>query len=277
MNLMEFSNQQIRERIEEAESLPFLLLEATDYLRLFYQEQSLPESQLQERLAEIYRDYRRSRTYWQTEDELIYGATVAWRNSTRYVGFMAPLIVRDLRYFTSAAEILAAIVDQLQAINGGNTRPAISIFAPDPPGQPGIRIWNPLLARCAKCRQTDGAIIDTSTQTELTELFQQLGWQGQGTQFDILPLIIQMPGQPPQWFELPPEAVMEVPTTHPDYNWFAELGLKWHGLPAVCGWQLKIGGISYSCALFNSWYMSAEMGADNFGKNYISARQQQSI
>jgi nitric-oxide synthase len=55
---MKLSNKQIRERIEDAESLPMLLLEAIDYLRLFYQEQSLPEAQLQERLVEIYHDYR---------------------------------------------------------------------------------------------------------------------------------------------------------------------------------------------------------------------------
>jgi nitric-oxide synthase, bacterial len=46
---MKLSNDQIREQIAEAESLPTLLLEAIDYLRLLYQEQSLPESQLQQR------------------------------------------------------------------------------------------------------------------------------------------------------------------------------------------------------------------------------------
>jgi len=75
-----------REQLEETESLPMLLLEALDYLRLFYQEHSLPASQLQERLAEITLDYRRSRTYWQTEEELAYGAKVAWRNSSRCIG-----------------------------------------------------------------------------------------------------------------------------------------------------------------------------------------------
>ena len=46
----------------EQVELPTLLLEAIDYLRLFHQEQLLPESQLQKRLAEIHQDYRRSRT-----------------------------------------------------------------------------------------------------------------------------------------------------------------------------------------------------------------------
>ena len=81
----------------------------------------------------------------------------------------------------------------------------------------------------------------------------------------MLPLIIQMPGQKPQWFELPPEVVMEVPMSHPEYEWFAELGLKWHNRTSISDWRLEIGGISYSAAPFNGWYMSAEIGARNFG------------
>jgi nitric-oxide synthase len=265
---MELNNKQIREQIENAEALPILLLEAIDYLRLFYQEQSLPETQLQERIPEIYRDYGQSRTYWQTEDELIYGAKVAWRNSTRCIGriFWESLVVRDLRHLTTAEEVFAAIVDHIkQATNGGNIRSTISIFAPDSPGKPGIRIWNPLLIRYAGYRQADGSTIGDPAQVELTKLCEQFGWRGQGTAFDVLPLIIQMPGQKPQWFELPSEAVMEVPITHPDYEWFAELSLKWHALPAVSDWRLEIGGISYSCAPFSGWYMSTEIGARNFG------------
>ena len=254
--------------MDDAESQPIVLLEALDYLRLFYQEQSLPESQLQERLAEIYRDYRRSRTYWQTEDELAYGAKVAWRNSSRCIGriFWESLAVRDLRHLTTAEEIFAEIVNHLQqATNGGNIRSSISIFAPDPLGQSGIRIWNPQLIRYAGYRQADSSIIGDPAQIELTEICQQFGWQGQGTPFDVLPLIIQMPGQKPEWFELPPEVVIEVPMSHPDYDWFAELGLKWHALPTISDWRLEIGGISYSAAPFNGWYMSAEIGARNFG------------
>ncbi|MBC7971061.1 MAG: nitric oxide synthase oxygenase [Verrucomicrobia bacterium] len=252
----------------EQVELPTLLLEAIDYLRLFHQEQSLPEAQLQKRLAEIHQDYRHSRTYWQTKEEIAYGAKVAWRNHSRCIGriFWESLIVRDLRHLTTAEDIFAAIVEHMQqATNGGNIRSTISVFAPDLPGQPGIRIWNPQLIRYAGYRQADGAIVGDPDQVELTEICQQFGWQGQGTRFDVLPLIIQMPGQKPQWFELPPNIVMEVPMTHPEYDWFAELGLKWHALPAISDWRLEIGGISYSAAPFNGWYMSTEIGARNFG------------
>ena len=83
MELRNIIQSKRHERLQEAESLPTLLLEATDYLRLLYREQSLPASQFENRLAEIYLDYRNSRTYWQTEEELVYGAKVAWRNSSR--------------------------------------------------------------------------------------------------------------------------------------------------------------------------------------------------
>ncbi|WP_200892523.1 nitric oxide synthase oxygenase [Aliterella atlantica] len=265
---MELSNEQIRAQMEDAESLPMLLLEANEYLQLFCQEQSLPESYLQERLAEITCDYRKSRIYWQTEQELAYGAKVAWRNSTRCIGriFLESLRVRDLRHLTTAEEIFAALVEHIQlATNGGNIAPTISIFAPDLPRQPGIRIWNPQLIRYAGYLQPDGAIVGDPAQIELTEICQRLGWQGQGTQFDILPLIIQMPKQKPQWFELPKAVVLEVPIVHPEHDWFANLGLKWHALPAVSDWRLEIGGISYSCAPFSGWYMSAEIGSRNFG------------
>ena len=265
---MKPNRKHYREQTENAESLPMLLLEAIDYLQLFYQEQSLPEAQLQKRLVEIALDYRKSRTYWQSEEELIYGAKLAWCNSTRCIGriFWESLNVQDLRHLTTAEDIFTAIADHLQqATNGGNICSTLGIFAPDSPRHPGIRIWNLQLIRYAGYRQANGSVVGDPAQTELTELCQHFGWQGLDSQFDVFPLIIQMPGQKPQWFELPPEAVMEVPITHPDYDWFAQLKLKWHALPAVSDWRLEIGGIPYPCAPFSGWYMSAEIGTGNFG------------
>jgi nitric oxide synthase oxygenase domain/subunit len=100
---MKLSSQQI----QQAESL----IEAIEYIYLFDREKLLPESQLPERIDEVFRDYRRSRTYWHTEEELAYGAKVAWRNSSRCIGriFWESLIVQDLRHLTTAAEIFAAM------------------------------------------------------------------------------------------------------------------------------------------------------------------------
>jgi nitric-oxide synthase, bacterial len=245
-----------------------LLTEANDYLELCYQEQQLPELNMWARLAEIKAELQHNDTYWQTNDELTYGAKVAWRNSVQCIGriFWQSLTVRDLRHLSTAEEIFMALVQHIQlATNGGSIRPTITIFAPDR-GEKGIRIWNPLLIRYAGYRQPDGSIIGDPAQVELTESLQQMGWAGGAkTPFDLLPLVIQMPGQKPQIFELPPEIVMEVPLTHPEYPWFAELGLKWHALPAVSNLRLEIGGVSYSAAPFNGWYMGAEIGSRNLG------------
>jgi nitric-oxide synthase, bacterial len=242
--------------------------EAEDYLKLFCKEQNLSELSLWARLAEVKAELRHSDTYWQTTAELAYGAKVAWRNSVQCIGriFWQSLTVRDMRHLSTADEIFAALVEHIQlATNGGSIRPTITIFAPNQ-GSQGIRIWNPLLIRYAGYRQPDGSIVGDPAQVEFTELLQRMGWAGgAGTPFDLLPLAIQMPGQRPQIFELPPEIVLEVPLTHPDYPWFAELGLKWHALPAVSNMRLEIGGISYSAAPFNGWYMGAEIGSRNLG------------
>ena len=268
MKLRNNFDSTIHEQLLATASTAMLLLEATDYLRLLYQEQSLPTSQLQDRLAEIYQDYGRSYTYRQTEAELVYGAKVAWRNSSRCIGriFWETLNVRDLRHLTTAVDIFDAIVEHiLISTNGGNIRSTITIFAPNLPEHPGIRIWNSQLIRYAGYRQPDGSIIGDPAQTKQTEICQDLGWKGEGTRFDVLPLIVQMPGEEPQLFDLPQEVVMEVPIIHPEYDWFGDLGLKWLALPAVSDWRLDIGGISYPCAPFSGWYMSAEIGARNLG------------
>lgn len=250
------------------EVLPNLPLEATDYLELFYREQPHVEPPLKARLAEVYQEFQRWGTYWHTPEELAYGAKVAWRNSTNCIGriFWESLNVRDLRHLTTAREIFDALVEHIElATNNGNIRPYISIFAPQQPGKKGIRIWNPQLIRYAGYRQDDGSVVGDPAHCSLTETCQHLGWRGKGTQFDVLPLIIQMPDRPPSFFEIPSQAILEVPLSHPDYPWFADLGLKWHALPAVSDWRLEIGGVSYPTAPFSGWHVCTEIGARNLG------------
>jgi nitric-oxide synthase len=59
--------------------------------------------------------------------------------------------------------------------------------------------------------------------------------------------------------------VVEIPIVHPQFGWFAELGLKWYALPAVSAMLFDAGGVEYSAAPFNGWYMGTEIGARNFG------------
>lgn len=248
-----------------------IISEAVEYLKLFYTEKNLPFANFEKRLSEICKEVQKTGIYRQTEEEIIYGAKLAWRNSTRCIGriFWKTLIVRDLRHLSTATEIFEAILEHIKlATNGGNIKSVISIFPPNELGKSGIRIWNPLLIRYAGYQQADGKVIGDPAQIELTKICQRLGWEGEGTHFDILPLIIQMPGEKPQLFKIPQDIVLEVPITHPQLPWFAELGLKWHALPCVSSHCLKIGGVSYSAAPFNGWYMGTEIASRNFGDRH---------
>ncbi len=242
--------------------------QAETYLRQYAQECGSSRS-LQDRLAHIQAEIDHTGTYWQSFDELAYGAKLAWRNSTRCIGrlFWHSLEVRDLRHLSTAEEVFEACVEHLcLATDGGRIRPMITVFGPQAPDQPGMRIWNPQLIRYAGYRQPDGTILGDPAQVQLTDYLNHLGWQGgEHTAFDVLPLIIQMPGQPPKLFELPRDAILEVPIRHPAYSWFETLGLKWHALPVISGMRLEIGGVSYTAAPFNGWYMGTEIGARNFG------------
>lgn len=46
-----------------------------------------------------------------------------------------------------------------------------------------------------------------------------MGWKGAGTPFDVLPLILQASGTDPEFFDIPPEYILEVDITHPRYYW----------------------------------------------------------
>jgi nitric-oxide synthase len=242
--------------------------EARAFLELYHREKQIPD-RLEGRFDAVRREIERTGSYWHTEDELAHGARVAWRNSVRCIGrlYWESLRLRDMRHLTSEEEVFESCVEHLrEAYNGGRIRAMITVFAPAATGRPGMRIWNPQLIRYAGYRHADGSVTGDPLNCALTEALRGLGWPGgPGTQFDVLPLAIQFPGKPPRLFELPADAVVEVPIVHPSFGWFAGLGLKWHAVPALCGMRLEIGGVNYTAVPFNGWYMGTEIGARNFG------------
>ncbi|XP_030799161.1 nitric oxide synthase, endothelial [Camarhynchus parvulus] len=149
------------------------------------------------------------------------------------------------------------------ATNRGNIRSAITIFPPRAPGRGDFRIWNPQLIRYAGYRQPDGSVRGDPANVDITELCIQHGWSPGGGRFDVLPLLLQGPDESPELFPLPPELVLEVPLHHPTLEWFSELGLRWHALPAVANLLLEIGGLEFPAAPFNGWYMGTEIGSRN--------------
>ena len=223
----------------------------------------LPRSRRVEALAEL----RDTGKYAHTSEELLIGAQLAWRNNARCVGrkHWRSLKLLDFRHATTAQEIAEACFEHLrQGTNGGALQSVISVGPLPRSDNREYRIINPQLIRYAGYRVSHGEIVGDPAHVELTEVLDQLGWRGAGTPFDVLPLLISTPDEPLRWFEIPPELVREVDIVHPDYPWFAELGLKWHAVPAISDMNLEMGGLTYTCAPFNGWYVSTEVGARNF-------------
>ncbi len=247
-----------------------MLDEANTFLDLCNFEHAL-SSPLYERRMDVTHAIKHFGSYSHTKEELAFGAKVAWRNSSRCIGRLhwQSLLVRDMRHLLTYEDIFDALVEHIQlATNGGKIKSIITIFAPQRPGEPGIRIWNPQLIRYAGYKQANGAIIGDPLHTKLTEVALRMGWKGgKKTSFDILPVILQLPGQSPKLFELPNDVVKEVHLTHPDFAWFDDLHLKWYALPLISDMRLEIGGISYTAAPFSGWYMGTEIGARNLADN----------
>ncbi|XP_033627460.1 nitric oxide synthase, brain-like [Asterias rubens] len=151
----------------------------------------------------------------------------------------------------------------LYATNKGNIRSAITVFPPRTDGQHDYRIWNVTLIKYAGYEQEDGSIIGDPGSVEFTKICQKIGWKGQGGRFDILPLVLQANGEDPEWFDVPEECAHQVRFSHPEFDWFAELGLKWYSVPAVSNMILDIGGLEFTACPFNGWFMSSEIGARN--------------
>jgi nitric-oxide synthase len=249
-------------------ALDSLLVIAERFITMFHSEnQAGPPDR---RLRQVRREIETTGTYWHTPAELEFGARVAWRNSSRCIGrlYWHSLRVRDRREVTAAADVAAESVRHLrQATNGGRIRPVITVFAPDAPGRPGPRILSSQLIRYAGHQAADGIVLGDPANTDITRLARGLGWPGgrPAGWFDILPLLVQEAGAPVTRHELPAEEVLEVPIRHPEFGWFADLGLRWYAVPVISDMYLDVGGVCYPAAPFNGWYMCTEIGSRDLG------------
>jgi len=243
------------------------LREAVLYLQLLRREQVIDQSEYLTRYDEIESSISRNGIYRMHFDELEHACRVAWRSSARCIGRLPwrTLIVRDCRDHQTPEEIFQACVDHLRlATNGGRIRPVMTVFAADGQSRQRPRIWNPQLIRYAGWRQSDGTVLGDPSHIEFTELLESLFWRpNEKTAFTVLPVVIQVGHERSRIFELPSDAVLEVPIRHPDLPWFEELQLRWHAVPMLCDMALDAGGLRYPAAPFNGWYMNSEIGARN--------------
>ncbi|KYB25321.1 Nitric oxide synthase-like Protein [Tribolium castaneum] len=218
------------------------------------------------RWEQVQKEVAATGTYHLTETELIYGAKLGWRNAVRCIGRIqwSKLQVFDCRYVTTTSGMFEALCNHIKySTNKGNIRSAITIFPQRTDGRHDFRVWNPQLLSYAGYRQPDGSILGDPLNVEFTEVCLRLGWRGPGTKWDILPLVLSANGHDPDYFDIPSELIFEVPLTHPTLEWFGELGLKWYALPAVANMMFDVGGLQFTAAPFNGWYMSTEIGCRN--------------
>uniref|UniRef100_A0ABM5EMN6 Nitric oxide synthase n=1 Tax=Pogona vitticeps TaxID=103695 RepID=A0ABM5EMN6_9SAUR len=244
-----------------------VLLQATEFINLFYSSSKGPKLDHQARLEAVAQEIETTGTYQLTREELVFATKQAWRNAPRCIGRIqwSNLQVFDARSCATPKEMFEHICRHVEyATNGGNIRSTITVFPQRTDGRHDFRIWNSQLIRYAGYQMPDGSIIGDPTNVEFTQLCIQLGWKPKYGRFDVVPLVLQANGQDPELFELPPELVLEVPIEHPTYEWFEELDLKWYALPAVSNMLLEVGGLEFPACPFNGWYMGTEIGVRDF-------------
>lgn len=242
------------------------LHEAERFIRQFHQETGRTDS-LYARLTEVRGEFAATGSYFHTPDELAFGAKVAWRNSSRCIGrlYWQSLLVRDRRHVSRLEEVAAECTEHIRtATHGGRIRPVITIFGQDDFRGPRTLIWNEQLIRYAGYPAIGGGCTGDPRGMGLTWLAMRLGWRGAGGRFDVLPLVIQSRDEGMRYFAHDPRDILEVPISHPALDWFGDLGLRWYAVPAISHMRLRIGGLSYSAAPFNGWYMGTEIGVRDF-------------
>ncbi|CAM5725932.1 hypothetical protein SGLAM104S_09313 [Streptomyces glaucescens] len=240
--------------------------EAEEFVRLHHGEHPDQPLPLTARLQQIRTQIDETGTYTHSADELVFGARVAWRNSSRCIGrlYWKSLRVLDRRRATTAEDIHRHLCDHLrQATNGGRIRPVISVFAPDTPESRAPRVWNDQLIRYAGHRQDSGDIVGDPAYAEFTDTVRR--WAGMPP---------AAPGTCCPGSSKPPRTSPSCSTSRGTSSWRSTsatptaptspasdcAGTPYRPSP-TCG--LRIGGVDYPLAPFNGWYMGTEIGARN--------------
>jgi nitric-oxide synthase len=245
-----------------------MLAAARRFLELFYAENPDADGTLPRRWATVQTEIEKTGWYWHTRAELVFGARVAWRQSTRCVGRArwASLVVRDARRVSRPHPVSRHLARHLTfATHKGRVRSTVTVFAPDDALGPRVRIWNEQLIRYAGWPRSDGPALGDPRQAGFTQLALSLGWRLPTRQspWDVLPWVVETRYGPPCVVELPRRLVLEVTIRHPEFEWFRDLGLRWYAVPVISNMRLHIGGVNYSAAPFNGFYLGDEIGSRN--------------
>jgi nitric-oxide synthase, bacterial len=247
---------------------PVYVAAAEDFIRMFHDAHP-GAGQVARRLAKVRSDIANTGSYRHTAAELAYGARVALRDSgwcTSGVPWRQ-LKIRDLRGLRNAAAVATECVEHLRLAGAsGRIRPLVTVFAPDTPNAPGPHIWNDQLIRYAGYRGSADTVVGDRRYIQFTDAMRTMGWRPPSPKgrFDHLPLVVETAHEGAALFTIPDDVLFEVPLTHPDLPWFAELGLRWPAVPVISNMRLSIGGLDYPAAPFNSWHVGTEIGTRSF-------------
>src|SRR5260221_13154428 len=96
-------------------SMGILKEETRAWRRLYCAENSWPGMRAR-RWLQIEDELERTGTYWQSAEELEYGAKVAWRNRTRWIGRLhwQNVVVRDFRGLASDEPVFVDLIAHLR-------------------------------------------------------------------------------------------------------------------------------------------------------------------
>ncbi len=239
--------------------------EAEDFLREYYCHER-PDDDPQPRFDAVGEAIANEGSWHKTADELAYAAQLAWRNAPRCIGRLhwRGLHLHDARDLREPDEMAQALFEHMRfSFNGGAVQPAITVFDPGSTARPAARIWNSQLQLYAGYRLRSGQQVGDPAQNALTAAIMALGWEPEGGDFEILPLVIQGGDGRAHLHELPEDCRREVALSHPGYPRLSSIGLRWHAVPYVSDMRLDAGGMNYPFAPFNGWFMNTEIAARN--------------
>lgn len=246
-----------------------LLEQAHTFISQYGQEKGLSKETIFDRQCVIHDEIESTGTYTHTLEEITYGAKLAWRNSAKCIGrlFWETLDVFDARNVQSQEDVARHIHHHIQhATNNGKIRSTVTVF-PAVSSPQKVQLWSHQLIRYAGYKEKSGEILGDPASLELTRVAQSLGWRGEGTPYDILPVIYQWNEEPPTMVTISNEEVLEVKIEHPINLDWKSLNLKWYAVPIISDRCLEIGGLYYP-APFNGWYMETEIAARNLVDSY---------
>lgn len=173
----------------------------------------------------------------------------------------------DARALRSPEHIEAALRAHVRdALNSGDVRSIVTVFAPRPPSGPDwVRLENRQLMQFACFTAADGAAVGDRQNAAFTRRCLDAGWQpAERGPFVPLPWRLHIEGQPRppvDVFAENPELMPLVPLAHPENAAVETLGLRWYPVPVLSDMALVVGGVVFPCAPFNGHYMATEIAS----------------